>query len=194
MTRGRIFAFILVVGVIICGICNNVKAEGDWAITGYWARLTDGDLDDSASFRVGFEDSSLLAIALSRRFYSFRDILDFEVEGQIVKHFQDQNHWEFNGLGISRWLLFPWDNYIDTSIAAGIGLSYATETPVIEDKNHSETSQLLTYLLFEVAFSLPKVPQWSVVGRIHHRSGAFGLFNGVRGASNALGVGIRYSF
>ena len=86
MRRGQIFAFILVVGVISCGICNNVKAEGNWAITGYWARLTDGDLDDSASFSVGFEDSSLLAMALSRKFYSFRDILDFELVHRIENY------------------------------------------------------------------------------------------------------------
>jgi hypothetical protein len=48
--------------------------------------------------------------------------------------------------------------------------------------------------LFEAAFALPDVPQWELITRIHHRSGTFGLFNGVTGASNAWGVGMRYNF
>lgn len=194
MRRRRIVVFALVVGIIVCGISTNVKADRYWAITAYGARLTDGDLDDSAIFTSDFEDSYLLTVALSRRFYTFRDLLDFELEGQIVKHFKDQDHWEFNGLLVSRWLPLPWDKYIDTSLAMGAGISYATKTPEIEAKNHSDTNQFLAYLLFEAAFALPDVPQWSVVARIHHRSGAFGLFNGVTGASNAWGAGIRYSF
>ena len=194
MWKWRVCAVIFLFGLINCSICNDVKAELNWGLTLYGARLTDGDLDNSATFRIDFEDSYLLAAALLRKFYSYRDFIDLELEGQIVKHFEDQDHLEFNGLGVTRWLLFPWDKYIDTSLAAGIGLSYATQTPEIEDKNHNETSKLLCYLLFETAFGLPEYPQWNVVTRIHHRSGAFGLFNGVHGASNALGMGIRYRF
>lgn len=194
MKKRSFVVFALVIYFIIFGSGSNLKAEGYWAITAYGARLTDGDLDDTVTFSSNFEDSYLLAAALSRKFYTFLDLLDFEMEGQIVRHFEDQDHWEFNGLLVSRWLPFPWDKYIDTSFAIGLGLSYATETPEIEAKNHSDTSQFLAYLLFETAFALPDFPQWSVVARIHHRSGAFGTFNGVNGASNAWGAGIRYSF
>ena len=186
--------YALIVCIIIFGNGSNVQADRLWGITVYGARLTDGNLDETATFRADFEDSYFLAVALSRKFYTFRDLLDFELEGQVVKHFEDQDHWEFNGLMVSRWLPLPWDEYIDTNLAMGIGLSYATETPEIEDKNHSDTSKFLAYLLFEAALALPDIPQWSAVIRLHHRSGAFGAFNGVRGASNAWGVGVRYSF
>jgi hypothetical protein len=191
--RGSV-VYALIVCIIFFGNGANVQADRLWAITAYGARLTDGDLDDTATFRADFEDSYFFAVALSRRFYTFRDLLDFELEGQVVKHFEDQDHWEFNGLIVSRWLPLPWDKYIDTNLALGTGLSYATETPEIEAKNHSDTSKFLAYLLFEAAFALPDIPQWSAVVRLHHRSGAFGTFNGVRGASNAWGVGVRYSF
>ena len=194
MSMRRISAFILLICVLQISISDSTAEEGDWGLTVYGARLTDGDLDNTATFRFDFEDAYLLAAALSRRIYTYRDLLDFELEGQVAKHFDEQDHWEFNALGISRWLPFPWDNYIDTSFAMGLGISYATETPEIEKKNHTDTNQLLSYLLFEAAFGLPDVPQWEVVARIHHRSGAFGLFNGVTGASNAWGVGMRYNF
>ena len=186
--------FALVVCIIIFGNGSIVEADRYWAITAYGARITDGHLDDIPTFTYSFEDSYLLAVALSRRFFTFRDRIDFELEGQVVKHFKDQDHWEFNGLLVFRWLPLPWDKYVDTSLAMGAGLSYATETPEIEKKLHNDTSRFLAYLLFEATFALPEVPQWSVVARIHHRSGAYGTFSGVKSASNAVGAGIRYNF
>jgi len=48
--------------------------------------------------------------------------------------------------------------------------------------------------MFEFDFALPHEPSWSLVTRIHHRSGVFGLFGGVHGATNAFSLGIRYHF
>ena len=191
--RDLIILALVIWFTILCS-GSEAQSEENWAVTAYGARLTDGDLDDTVTFDANFEDAYLLAVALSRKFYTFRELIDFELEGQIVKHFEDQDHWEFNTLMVSRWLPFPWDKYVDTSFAVGVGLSLATETPEIEDKNHTDTSKFLAYLLFEAAFAHPDFPQWSVVARIHHRSGAFGTFSGVNGASNAWGAGIRYSF
>jgi hypothetical protein len=75
-----------------------------------------------------------------------------------------------------------------------VGLSYATSVPKIEAKNHDEAAKFLGALMFELAFSHPRIQHWSLVTRLHHRSGAGGLFSGVHGASNAWAIGIRYSF
>jgi hypothetical protein len=48
--------------------------------------------------------------------------------------------------------------------------------------------------MLEAAFALPAYPQIQVVGRIHHRSGAFGLYRAGNTGSNAVGIGIRYLF
>ena len=105
---------------------------------------------------------------------------------------------DFNCLHSLRmdWLPFPWDNIIDTSFASGAGLSYATKTPEVEEerRGQGQTQKFLTYLMLELTFSLPQTPNWHLVTRIHHRSGAFGLFNGMTGASNGLGFGIKYRF
>jgi hypothetical protein len=178
----------------VLGTCGYAADDRPWAVTLYTGRVTDGDLGDTAIFKADFEDAFLVAGTLSKRFYRYRERLDLEWEVQAVKHFGDQHHWEFNGLGAVRWTAFPWDRYLDTSMAAGAGLSFATSTPKVEAKNHDNTSQVLAYLMFEAAFSLPKIPKWSLMTRIHHRSGAFGLFNGVQGASNAWALGLRYHF
>jgi hypothetical protein len=116
------------------------------------------------------------------------------VEGQAVKHSGLQHHWEFNTLLVARWHLFPWNRHVDTSVAVGEGLSYATRTPFVEAKDHDQTSHLLNYLLFEITAGLPRYPNWHLSGRIHHRSGVYGIFGGVHGASNFLGFGVRYTF
>jgi hypothetical protein len=174
--------------------CSDAHAERDWAITLYSGRMTDADLTKTATFNFEFENAYLVDVGLSKRLYTFKDYFDIEIEGQIAKYFGDQSNWEFDLVAYFRWLLFPWNEYLDTSFAAGAGLSYATSVPAIEAKLYNDTSQFLGALMFEFAFSLPHVPQWSLVTGIHHRSGAGGVFDGVRGASNAWVIGIRYNF
>ena len=176
---------------------SEAQTDSDWAATLYGAVLLDGNLSDGSLLYSGFEDSYLTALALTRRMTSFyEEKVDLELEGQIVKHFKDQDHLEFNGLGVLRWLPFPWDAYLDTSFASGAGLSYATEIPEVEEERRGDgqTDQLLAYLMLELELAMPASRHWSLVSRIHHRSGAFGLFNGVTGASNAWGIGIKYRF
>lgn len=186
----------LLIIVFFPGFSGEGIAGGDWSATIYGAVLLEGNLSDGSLLYSGFEDSYLTALALTRRMASYKDKIDLELEGQIVKHFEGQEHWEFNGLGVIRWLPFPWDKYLDTSFATGAGLSYATETPKVEEelRGDGQTAQLLVYLMLELELAIPDSRHWSLVSRIHHRSGAFGLFSGVTGASNAWGLGIKYAF
>jgi hypothetical protein len=172
----------------------GASEQKDWAATLYAGRLTDASLGDTMLGDFEFEDAYYVGLGLMRKIYTYRHYFDLELEGQVDKFWGDQDNWEFVFLGYFRWLPFPWDRYLDTSFAAGTGLSYATSIPEIEVKNEGESAKLLGALAFEFAFSLPSVPQWSLVAALHHRSGAGGTFSGVHGASNGLGVGIRYRF
>ena len=174
--------------------CSDAHAERDWALTLYSGKMTDADLGKTAMFNFEFENAYIVDLGLSRRLYTFQNYFDIEIEGQIARYFGDQDNWEFDLVAYFRWLLFPWNEYLNTSFAAGAGLSYATSVPAIEAKLYDDTSQFLGALMFEFAFSLPHVPQWSLVTGIHHRSGAGGVFSGVQGASNAWVIGIRYTF
>jgi hypothetical protein len=192
----RILFCALLIVVFFPGFSEKGRADSDWSATLYGAVLLEGNLSDGSLLYSGFEDSYLTALAISRRMASYKDKIDLELEGQIVKHFEGQEHWEFNGLGAIRWLPFPWDKDLDTSFASGAGLSYATETPKVEEelRGDGQTAQLLVYLMLELELALPDSQHWSLVSRIHHRSGAFGLFSGVTGASNAWGLGIKHRF
>jgi hypothetical protein len=98
-----------------------------------------------------------------------------------------QTFGEFTGgLGLRAWLQ-PW-----LSLGFVQGVSLLTQNSLYEQTFRGSYQTFLNYLGFEVE-ALVK-PQWSVVGRLHHRSGAYGTYGGVSEGSNAYLVGVRYRF
>lgn len=182
------------------GFTTNAHANHDWAATIYVAQLSAiSTIDETLLCQTEFQDSYLISLALARKVFGFK-YFDIEMECQAVKHFGDQQHWEFNGMPIIlRWNYFLWDKYLETSIAVGVGLSYATEHPKLEaaGSNRKPSDQLLGYLMAELALALPKAPNLSLVIRLHHRSGAGGLIGNDHNdvdASNAVGIGFKICF
>jgi len=166
-----------------------------WSLMIYHGFGTSVDLGQTLVFDIKTEDSHFTGLVLNRKMFPFWRYFTFELEGQVLKHSRKQEHWEYNGLFMVRFHPFLLDRYVDIEFAVGEGLSYATHTPVIEEEQHpNDTSLLLNYLTFEFAFTPAQYREWTLVTRIHHRSGAFGLFNGTRGGSNFLALGLRYHF
>jgi len=98
-----------------------------------------------------------------------------------------QTFGEFTGgLGLRAWLQ-PW-----LSLGFVQGVSLLTQNSLYEQTFRGSYQTFLNYLGFEVE-ALVK-PQWSLVGRLHHRSGAYGTYGGVSEGSNAYLVGVRYRF
>jgi len=165
----------------------------DHGIAVYGGKLTEESWEQSLDPGVEFADVSILAASASWTFHrSFEGKLSFELEANVAKHFGDQDHFEFNlpVLGF-RWHRFPWDNYIATSFAWGIGSSYATEIPEVENQINEDSKKWLIYWFAELTFGAPEA-NWEVLARLHHRSDGFGALNG--GGSNALCAGFRYRF
>ncbi|PKN18506.1 MAG: hypothetical protein CVU71_13550 [Deltaproteobacteria bacterium HGW-Deltaproteobacteria-6] len=142
---------------------------------------------------LDFKNSYFAAASIARRIGAFKKMASFEIEGQVVKHFNIQNHWELNALVTARWDAFWWDKYIDTSLAFGLGPSYATADPEIEIMNDGTTSKWLAYWMMELTLGLPEYSRVSLITRLHHRSNAYGLFAD-KGGSNALAIGLKYRF
>ena len=166
-----------------------------WSVMIYQGFGTSTDMGQTLLLDIKSEDSQFTGLVANRKMFRFWSYFTFELEGQVVKHYRKQKHWEYNGLFVVRFHPFLLDPTIDIEFAAGEGLSYATKTPVIEEEQHPEaTSRLLNYLFFEAAFTHVKHREWSLVTRIHHRSGAFGIFNGTRGGTNFLALGLRYHY
>lgn len=166
-----------------------------WALTVYGGAATDGGIERMPGISAHFTDAYLLAVAPSRELKALGSRMVLETEVQAATYFKDDDHSELNGLILLRWLPFPWDPYLDTSFAVGEGVSWASAVPEIEKlRSPRNTSRFLNYLLVEWEFRAPGARHWSVVARLHHRSGILGIYNGVSRGSNALAAGIKYRF
>lgn len=179
-------------------ICGQSIAAGDYALTVYRGEYTDNGLADEILLlkNIKFEDSYLIAVALSKEFDWPTDTRHWEFEGQLVKHFKAQKHWEINALFSHRWKAYKWDNIVKTTFAAGIGGSYATQLPPLEVISHTNSgaAKALLYFLLEATFQLPQQKNWAFVARVHHRSGLFGAINHVNGGSNHISLGVKWYF
>jgi hypothetical protein len=83
------------------------------------------------------------------------------------------------------------------NFATGVGLSYALGTPTYEDGPLDEPDKryrLQLLLLFDLEWRLQGVDALSLVMRVHHRSGAYGLIAPPHVGSNFLAAGVRYHF
>jgi hypothetical protein len=91
------------------------------------------------------------------------------------------------------WNLGP----VAVSAGAGVGLSHAFGRPSYEDgpfdnPDKRYSTQLLT--LWDLNWKLRKFENISIVTRVHHRSGAYGVIAPRNVGSNFLAVGVRYDF
>jgi hypothetical protein len=177
--------------------CAAFADPGDWFATVYGAKIsTQPGWEDLFIDTAGseFVDSYLLVGAISREYARrFDGALAIEAEGQIVRHFGDQTHWEFNAVPVVlRWTRFPWSHRFASSAAFGLGLSYATALPPVEVQLEGESQRTLVYWVMEVTAG-PVDANWAASLRLHHRSVAYGLF-GDEGGMNAVGLGLRLRF
>jgi hypothetical protein len=200
----RFHWFILILSALTLCLAPGALAEDGenkddtnrykWFLTVYGGVSAQDDINDVFTFQASFNDNAYVAVAaLAREFWHYEKYISFEVEGQIGKHFNRDTLWEFNGLIIGRWHVFPWNKYVNTSIAVGNGLSYYTEVSKVEkEEDDKNATRYLNYLLFELALGLPQYPRWDLVLRVHHRSSVLGLIGA--GGSNYVCGGIKYSF
>ena len=146
------------------------------------------DIDSTSFIGVSYE-----------RFIKRETNYDLGIQGSIFK-FDDKgygsNPYELNAGIKGTWKKFPWSKYVGTKLYAVEGLSYVNEIPYMERKNlefeNKPTSKFLNYLEFGVSFDLKDITTIGVLEDtylgigISHRSGVFGLYNGVKGESNYI--------
>lgn len=188
-------AVIILIFAALTAHADETTAKQDFALTVYSGRMTDGDFGETLIGQADFVDAYVMVGALAWTYARFYDnALSFEIEGQVGKWFGDQHNWEFNLPAAVRWSKFPWGKYVATSLAYGIGPSYAATEPEEEIKLNHSTKKFLVYWFGELTLGPPE-SNWAASFRLHHRSGAFGLIEEQgRGGSNTVAAGIKYRF
>ena len=177
-------------------IIKKQSEKSEWTTTFYSAKISNGTLHELLQFESEITNNKIYILALTRKLNTFYKKFDWEVEGQISKNVGPrQKNWELNIPIIIRWNILNFQRKILKSFAAGVGLSYASKPPEYEIDLQGDSSKLLLYSMVEIDFFLPNYPSLFFVARIIHRSTMFQFFNkNIRGASNALGIGLKYRF
>jgi hypothetical protein len=150
----------------------------------------------TAPWNVETGDAGVTAAVLSRRFATLLGALDLAAEVGVDRRLGDM-HATTGWLAVDfRWTRFPWNNILSTTIAFSDGPSMASEIDR-EERIRSQNgrgSDLLNFASPEITFALPDHPEDELVLRYQHRSGIFGLINGVDEASSFACIGYRRLF
>jgi len=176
----------------------------NWAVTAWGGQMIDADFGDSFYFKGRWRPEYLAGVGLNKRIVDGGPFA-LELDANLLAHqAYPQAGGQYNqavpyasvpgqtfgegtlGIGLRIWMQ-PW-----LSVFLVEGVSYTTDVSNYERTFRSRYSQFLNYLAFEIEALIN--PRWSVVGRLHHRSGAYGVYSGVREGSNGYLVGLRYRF
>ena len=150
----------------------------------------------TAPWNTSFEETGIIAVAGSRQLVELDENTWIDVELGLARRVGGSDHWEISGLAFLRWDGVPWKEWLYTSFGVGVGPSFATGVWETERRKsgNGEGSRTLNMLVPEIALALPDHPTKQLVFKLHHRSGIFGLINGVSGGSTFVTVGGRVRF
>ncbi|MDP3418548.1 hypothetical protein [Falsiroseomonas sp.] len=189
-----------------CGLALPAAAEPPARDRSWFATVYHGQWMKPRGFIGGgfeTENSHFTSLALSRVLVPelrldlpvvgrLLDGASIELEGQFGWHTGLQRHGEATlALALrSReiTLVGPWR----MNVAVAEGLSYALSRPTYEGLvNNEQPRKFMNYLAFEAEFSHAALPQLTLVPRLHHRSGIFGVIAPQGSGSDFFGLGLR---
>ena len=186
----RILAFIFLLSVPPLATAQDATAEGRSAFSFAAGVGTPTALIEMVRLpQLEIQPQYISVLGYSHKIWGLSDLISVELEATVAKHFERGDRFSGAGAVLVRWLKTPWDRIVKSSFAFGNGLSYATSPPQLEVDFLERTSRLLYHFSLESAFEVHR--GWDLFFRIHHRSGAFGMFNNVVGGSDFLCLGIR---
>jgi hypothetical protein len=182
----------------------------EWAVTVMGGVLNETSFGQIlyAPWTSDFVDTQLLSGTVSKRIHEFSEdsliapywflgpdwFIDWEVgAGQRFGNSKASEFWTALYLNYDG---FPWSNTVYMTFGTSIGLNYATSISDLEVRKseNGKGNKLLHYFSPEITFADPDHKDLAIVARWHHRSGVFGLIDGVKGGSTFLSIGIRKHF
>jgi hypothetical protein len=146
----------------------------------------------------------LAAGAFSRRLVGFSNLISIEPELGVGQRFGQMHATELWAALNFRWVWFPWNRYVKTSIGLSDGISFTTKLDQkerlisgyrIEGNRLVLTgSQWLNFFTPELTLALPQYPDHELLFRFHHRSGIYGRINDTFSGAQFFSVGYRARF
>ncbi|GED23419.1 hypothetical protein [Halomonas halmophila] len=174
------------------GISVTPWGEG-WALGGHAGQAIHETVKSGEAFNpFAWEsrDYYIASVGLQKELVDFGGYSKLYTEANVSYIFGDEDYFESFITPSLSWEPFPWDDSVDTTAYLGVGLSYTTEESQLDDSGE----KLMASMIFELEAQPDAWGPWSVYGRLHHRSSAFGFFSDQEGGSNIPSLGVRYHF
>lgn len=175
---------------------NTTPKEKPWHADIWYGALNPGDftgiMTDPAITTM--EDEQIIGFTFGRKIFDLGYGFNFGL-GVLGAHRIDEGGVEIGMPMTVTFDGFPWRDRLPTKLAVAVGPSFITEiTPTEKRKDDdNQGSKLLNMFSPEIEIGVPET-DWSGFFRLHHRSGIFGLVDGVSGGSTYMTFGIRHRF
>lgn len=187
---------------------SSEDGRSNWAFEVGIAMITDNHIEDFAisSFSLdrahGASGGNIYTFTATRLLgelkweiggHTFTPQLEVPLTLEVVDENSRSPFLDFNASFAVRWVDFPWNNYVKTSFAMGIGLSYSEKIYLIDIERHPDDyrSHLKFNWPIQLTLALPEYPKHQVMIFIAHQSGGH-IFDD--GGVNSLGIGYRHDF
>ncbi len=204
-------ALLGILGPALAGGPAEAAAPQASAVTLYQGQGVDANLltllPDLFSGELRFEKTYFTAVGYYRPLETPRmlqSVFDFlhvpetdtGLELIAARHYGLQHNGEVDAAYLLRFSGLQLSSVI-VRFGMGFGLSYALGRPSYEDgsvENPGKRYRFQYYGAYELEWGLASAPRISLVTRIHHRSGIYGVIAPPRVGSNFLTLGLRYSY
>lgn len=184
--------------IFASSVCAQEKnSDSRWMVGGYTGVLADQKfaLILATPWTVRFDQSYIAALNATFVAYEFETLpVNIEFDAIFAKRFGAAHEWEIGFAPMLRWKSFPWNHIVYTNFRFGlVGASLTSGVSDFEVRTSANNrgSRFLNLMVPEITFSSGPNANWEVFVRVHHRSGGYGLINGVSGGSNYIGSGFR---
>lgn len=210
MQRFAILTAVATAAMATCADAETVQRTGKHSVAAFVGVATDTNFTRSmyAPWQNDFKNVEVAGAAYNYRFGTLNELTDASfgstfgdhlmLEGEAGASFRFGNEHlgeAWTGLYV-RYDGFFWNDTVYTTLAVNTGVSLLTDFSDFERgrDEHSKNAKLLHYMGPELTFSPPDNHNIEFLIRYHHRSGVFGLFDGVISGSTFVSTGFRYRF
>ena len=151
----------------------------DWSWGVYGGKYYDTEPGGFLAGRAGYLEQYLLAFTAKKAIWQSASLpLALELDGMVGIQGGIATLGEVAVAPALRWSGFPWQDYLQTSVAAApVGISYTPHVSPLERGKSGQGSQFLNFLFLEIAVASPKDKSTEVFARLHHRSTIYDLLN-----------------
>ncbi|MEX1048129.1 MAG: hypothetical protein WED15_01280 [Akkermansiaceae bacterium] len=151
--------------------------------------------DDPAGGKIYSLTASRLLGELEWRAWDrvFRPTVELPLTLEVVDENARSPFPDYNASILVRWVDFPWQDQVRTTVGMGIGLSYSSKIYAMDKKRHpgEDRSHLKLNWPIQMTLAFPQWPEHQLLLFFVHQSGGH-IFD--QGGVNSLGLGYRYGF